>query len=172
MISMNMKQKGFSLLETLVAIGILILSLLGPLTLASYSINSAILARNEITVFNLASEALEIVKNKRDENVFQGADWLAGLSYCSSANGCFVDFAVSSPYGYAFGPCSASCPILRRDPISGLFNASSGEESVFARKVIIDNVTSDEAKIRVEITWKEKLASRSFVLETNIFNWH
>lgn len=164
--------RGFSLLETLVAIGILFLALLGPLTLASYSINSASLARNQITAFNLASEAMEAVRNKRDTNIFQGSNWLSDIQNCTSAPGCYLDISQAPPYAYTIQTCPAVCPTLKRNSSTGLFNTASGEDTPFTRKVTVTSLSADEIKVKVEISWLEKISTRSFSLETHLFKWH
>ena len=165
-------EKGFSLLETLVAIGILTLAVLGPMTLASYSISSANLARNQVVAFNLASEAMEAARNKRDTNIFRGEDWLSGLLPCQNPNGCYMEMLQSPPYTYDIRPCSASCPGLRRSVSTGLFNTQSGEDTPFVRKITLTNISADEVKLKVEISWQEKSFSRSFILESELFRWH
>ena len=163
---------GFSLLETLVAVGILIGAVLGPLSLASSSINAASLAKNQIIATNLAAEAMEIVRNKRDSNIFQGSDWLFGLTSCAEPESCFVDIPQIPPYDYDIESCAPACPALKRNPDTGLFNVQTGEDMGFIRKITITYLASDEIKVQVEISWKEKNSISSFVLETYLFRWH
>ncbi|MDP3784959.1 MAG: hypothetical protein Q8R12_02680 [bacterium] len=164
--------KGFSLLETLVAVGILIGAVLGPLSLASSSINAASLAKNQIIAANLAAEAMEVARNKRDSNIFQGVDWLSGFSSCLEPGFCFLDMSQISPYDYEIGSCAPDCPALKRNPANGLFNVGTGEETGFVRKITMASLASGEVRVRVEVSWKEKNSTPSFVLETYLFRWH
>lgn len=90
-------KKGLTLIETLVAIGILSLSIAGPLALSARGLVFAKFARDQITAFYLAQEAVEVVRNIRDENMRNGADWLrgldgkAGFNDCVKPNKCMVD---------------------------------------------------------------------------------
>ena len=59
-------QGGFTLIESLVAITILVTAILGPMTIAATGISSAIYARDQETAFFLAQEGLEYVRNVRD----------------------------------------------------------------------------------------------------------
>jgi len=62
-------QKGFTLMETLVAIFILMLSITGPMVFAQNGLRAAFLSRDQITAFFLAQDAIEYIKNVRDGNV-------------------------------------------------------------------------------------------------------
>lgn len=61
-------QKGITLIETVVAVTVLIFALGGPFLLAAKSLHTAAYAREEITASRLAEEGLEIVHNIRDNN--------------------------------------------------------------------------------------------------------
>src|SRR6185436_5660312 len=77
--------KGFSIIETIVAIAILSVALAAPLTLAQRGLNSAVYARDQVAAFFLAQEAIEYVHNIRDNNNYtkvNQAAWLSGLSNC------------------------------------------------------------------------------------------
>ena len=86
MINMINKNKGFTLIETIVAITILMISIVGPLALASKGIVYAEYVRDEITAFNLAQEAMESIRNIRDENISNRlpGGWLLDIDKCLS----------------------------------------------------------------------------------------
>ena len=73
---------GFTLVETLVAISILIIALTGPLAIIAQSLKSSYFSRDEITAAYLAQEPIEYIRNKRDENGLRktnSSQWMDGL---------------------------------------------------------------------------------------------
>src|SRR3989338_5395469 len=77
--------KAFTLVETLVAIGILSLSITATFTAVQNGIQNSTIAKDQTAAFYLAQEAMEFIKNKRNENTLNsisgGANnWLTGMS--------------------------------------------------------------------------------------------
>ncbi|HDO23637.1 MAG TPA: hypothetical protein ENG99_00240 [bacterium] len=168
----------FTLLETLIALTILSFAITGPMELASRAIQSVGVSQNQIVSSYLAQEAIEFVKNVRDTNFIQGKNWLAGLDQCLAVNGCYVDIPTyfSSGLPSAISSCGSQCPAIKYDDTSGFYyNYNIGDDTAFTRKINITKINvngvQDEARIRVEILWKEKNRDRSFVLKEDIFNW-
>ncbi len=172
------KNSGFTLLETLASISVLAFVITGPLTLASYVIRSASISQNQFTAFYLAQEAIEYIKNLRDNNALTGkTNWLDGLAPSGSGNGlcrndkgCTVDI----PYNNIDQcPGSGDCPKMRYSSDTGFYhqNTSFGTESSFTRKIKLEYVRAYEEKITITLSWQEKFGSKSFTLEENILNW-
>ena len=84
------KSRGLTLMETLVAIGILSVAISGPLMLSARGLIFAKYAKDQIIAFYLAQEAVEIVRNIRDGNLKAGGNWLDGLEQCIDHD-CLVD---------------------------------------------------------------------------------
>ena len=100
-------KKGFTLIETLVAVFMLSLSLVALLSLTSINLFSAKYANNDITANYLLQEVADYIRNDRDSNVFQKYDpnihnWVEFLakyghpfsgasSLCFSNNGCQIE---------------------------------------------------------------------------------
>lgn len=161
------------MIETLVAIAVLGMAIVGPLTLAIKSIGSAAISQNQITASYLAQEAIEYIKNHRDNNFLQGKDWLEGLNYCFESNGCYIDVFDT---GSEINRCSfIECPKINFDSGNKQYNYKTGEKTIFTRTVniskkVIDG-NEDEAEIKVEVKWQEKFGEKSFILQDDIFNW-
>ena len=116
--------RGFTLIETLIAITVLLLSITAPLHIASQALFSAFYARDEITAYYLAEEAIEYIKNSRDTrflaDVFDSGGavinddaWLVGLEDCiedpiTGRKRCTVDATLAFMGGNAVGPCPDS----------------------------------------------------------------
>ncbi|MBI2618265.1 prepilin-type N-terminal cleavage/methylation domain-containing protein [Candidatus Kaiserbacteria bacterium] len=161
-------QSGFTLIETLVAISILLIALTAPLTIASRGLSSAYFARDQITAFYLAQDAVEYVRNTRDQNVLTGSSWLSGFPDTAGTL-----FTVDTTDGDM-----ALCPVLGCDPI--LYNQSTNFygyndpgalESRFTRSVSIETLGADEAVITVTVNWSTGVLNRSFSVKENILNW-
>jgi type II secretory pathway pseudopilin PulG len=76
-------KRGFTIVETLVAISILIIALTGPLAIIASSLKSSYFSRDEITAAYLAQEPIEYIRNLRDQNALRSPDsstWLRGIS--------------------------------------------------------------------------------------------
>src|ERR1035437_529341 len=81
--NIHKNQHGFSLIETLIAVSILMIAIAGPLSLVQAGLFSSIHQRNQVTATYLAQEALEYIKNIRDTNSYTQytanlVDWLTG----------------------------------------------------------------------------------------------
>ena len=163
----NKKQKqGFSLLETTIAVAILVAAIVGPLSLSSQSIKTASLARNNTIVTNLAQEGLELIRNYRSNNVLEGRSWTAGMNTCSSANGCRID-AVDLD----IRNCTATCDLLKFDTDLHVYNYDTGSDSIFTRVIRLQDITPDEVKVTSLVTWSDRFGSHSFDISTSMFNW-
>jgi prepilin-type N-terminal cleavage/methylation domain-containing protein len=67
-IKRNTKNAGFTLVETLVAIAILMIAIAGPLTVAEKGLSAAIYARDHLIGSYLAQDGMESIKNIVDTN--------------------------------------------------------------------------------------------------------
>ena len=78
--------KGFTVLESMVAIFVLSLSISGAFSAVQQSLSQSIISKDEVKAFYLAQEAIEIIRNKRDSNqldkITNGSpnSWLFGIS--------------------------------------------------------------------------------------------
>lgn len=104
-------QRGFSLVETLVAITILLIAVLAPMRIASQSIKSAGFAREQLTAVFLAQEGIEMIVRARDADALNGGStwsWYTSLlAACkNSGQGCSYN-----PTNGAFVSCAtiATC---------------------------------------------------------------
>jgi prepilin-type N-terminal cleavage/methylation domain-containing protein len=166
---------GFTLIEALVAISILVVSLTGPLTLAIKAISEAKISQNQMVAFYLAQEAEEYIRNRRDSNFLSGVSWLSGLNNCWAANGCVVDITEPVLGNQINGCGGGGCPNIKYDESGRYYNYANGQNTIFKRTVNIDRINIggglDEAKVVVIVEWPEKSGVKSFVLEDHLFNW-
>ncbi|MEK7613646.1 MAG: prepilin-type N-terminal cleavage/methylation domain-containing protein [Patescibacteria group bacterium] len=160
-------QRAFTLIETLVAISILLLSLAAPLSIAAQSLRSAYYARDQITAFYLAQEAVEYVRAVRDQNYLGGIPWLTGIEDCVDTT-CAVDFT-----NFSHEVCAGDCPLLLLGNTSGLFNLSSGDPTIYRRTLEINSIEgiSDEVTVLVRVSWQSGKIEREFEVQEQLFNW-
>jgi len=116
----NHKIRGFSLIETLIAITILMLAITGPLALVQAGLFSANHERNQITAIYLAQEALEYIRSLRDANKYvqygttDAINWLNGPG----------NIPLFDTSGHGSGSCEGGCMVDPSDYGGGLPNSS------------------------------------------------
>jgi len=98
--------RGFTILETLVAIAILLISIAGPLTIAEKSLVTAANSENQMIASYLAEDLMEYIENIRDNNLMMnssGTSWLAtggggNMLLCTAghSNACDFDTTLSA----------------------------------------------------------------------------
>jgi len=158
--------RGFSLLETTIAIAIMVSAILGPMSISSQSIRSASVARNTIIASNLAQEGLELVRVYRHNNRIAEQLWTQGLETCLTANGCRIDASDLSVEA-----CASACIPLKFDDSLKLYNYSAGSDTIFSRKITILSINADEIKVVTVVRWTDRFGEQFFNLETLMFDW-
>jgi type II secretory pathway pseudopilin PulG len=151
---------GFTLLEVLFTIFIIIVSIVGIYQGLSYSIKHAKEVTEQFIANYLAGEGIEIVKNIRDTNWINGREWSSGLTGCSS--GCEADFNDSalSSYTGKYLYLDSSNYFYQYDNISG-------EITPYQRKITITANGNNELDISVSVSWR----GNTTVVKENIYNW-
>lgn len=171
--------RGFTLIETLIAVLLLSIAVAGPLTIAQKGLSSSVIAKDQVGAFFLAQDAVEYVRFKRDTNKLGGASWLTGLAVCSSAGGtntCYIDSVQDT-----VAPCSGSCPVLNYDSSNRFFTYAGVGGTVtqtqqrYVRTIaLVTPVGSNaaEAALAVTVSWQSAGGiTRSVVVKENLFDW-
>ncbi|MEX0652401.1 MAG: type II secretion system protein [Candidatus Paceibacterota bacterium] len=162
------RNKGFTLIETLVAVSILLLSISAPLTIASKGLASSYFARDQVTAFYLAQDAVEYIRNTRDNTYHAGSGWLSGFP---DTNGEL--FTVDTTDGDMELCPVDGCPRLDYNSTNGFYSHddASGSDSIFTRSVSIGTVNSQEVSVSVTVSWVAGTFSKSFSVKENILDW-
>lgn len=186
------QQRGFTLLETLVAVLVMSVAVASALAVTSRSLQSAAYTRDQMIAAFLATEEIDLVKNIRDnigeqminaayEDPPRSLEWLAALTSegtdCT-ASGCDIEglgsMAVGTDGKFTDSPvisCGAypnGCPIYLG--ASGYsHNSANGAPTKFSRSIVITNVTDREAHLEVSI-WAG--GQKYITLRSVVTNWH
>lgn len=167
--------RGFTLIETFVAITILLVSIVGPLTLATRSLFSALAARDQLVASYLAQDAVEYIRYKRDSNLLEGDSWLNKMSDCFAPLVCQVDSVKDK-----IKKCEddGSCPNLTYNYEDGYYWYKTDEDknrlTPFNRTVTLSQSARnpEEYVIDVTVTWKTGSFERTFTTRESIFDWY
>ena len=137
----NPTNKGFTLVETLVAIAVLMIAIAGPLTVANKAYTSALDARNQSIAASLAQEGLEYVNNMKDNHAWYGGSGDSWLPYDTQQQ---VRPDIFNRCNYCLDlEMNGSAPNLPAN---------------FSRKYYLASVVnSNQVAVTVEVSWKTGL---------------
>lgn len=171
------KQRGFTVLESIVAIFILSLAVSGAFSAVQQSLSQSIIAKDEVKSFYMAQEAVEVIRNKRDSNQLEkiaglGTNWLSGItSACPAGSTCTVDatnFQIANCGAGGWGSCSQN---LKQNPSTFLYGYTSGNDTGFKREIQIVSINAHEIAVTVRVSWTKGLISREFKAKALLFDW-
>ncbi|KND49170.1 MAG: putative Type IV pilus pilin [Parcubacteria bacterium C7867-008] len=165
-------RSGFTLVETLVAIAILTISIVGPYYSIYKAVQTTYIARDKLIATSLAQEGVEYVRNTRDSNYLYNianpgspVNWMYTLTPCKGMK-CTVDVTGYQPPT----ACATTCTPLNLTP-SNLYSYSSGTVTRYTRSVIITDVTPTEVVVVVTVSWKNAQVNNSLVVTEHLYNW-
>jgi prepilin-type N-terminal cleavage/methylation domain-containing protein len=177
----NLQKKGFSLIETIIAIFILVIAVTGPLAAASSSLKASFYARDQVVAFYLAQDVIEAVKNYRDNQYMQGLTWLDGFTCFNNGQECTVDTSGlkdGQNLTMNFGSVDGFLYLDENDDV--FTHESAGNvKTRFKRTVVFDQIdnngiNSNELKIIVTVEWDPRFIlgdTKKIIVQENIYNW-
>jgi hypothetical protein len=148
-------------MESLIAITIATVGLLGMFSLLSRSLSLTRVIADRYAAANLAGEGIEIVKNLIDNNILAARPWNQGLG------------TGSYEVEYDSGLLPYSGRKLFFNPTSGFYSHdTSGRETNFRREVRLERIGSDEIRVNSIVKWTSRGGGEfSIDLEDHFFNW-
>lgn len=167
--------KGFTIIETLVAIAVLMIGVAGPLAVASKGLSSALNARDQMIASFLAQESMEVIKNSKF-NHYDGTPlgWLTDFTlsgtHCDGL-GAFCDAsAIDSPQ-IKTCPDAKGCPLFV-NANGDYSHLAGGSPSLFSRLFYIPNLNlpNDDVRAVVKVLWNEGSVSNEVDLSSELTN--
>ncbi len=188
--------RGFTLVETLVAVSVLLLIVVGPLTITARTTKSATFASEQVVAHFLAQEGLELAQKARDELLlehFGGAvtnPWERFVSAtgtyaaCLGVSGCGLSLNNSQQVVLSNCATSATECVLRfsttandvaryrHGPLVAPLTNSVPQYTRTIRFYPVGSNPVPQIRVVSEVTWRSGtiLASQSVQFETYLFN--
>lgn len=177
-----MNKRGFTLIETFVAIVILMLAVATQIVIAQRGINAATNARENLVAQYLAQDAIEQVRMMRDQNILRigGGDtivyWLDNMwdecfrestESCRIERNLTVDGNLTSVNDITFRACTSGvCPTMTYNSESGIYDYRTGSDwipTTFNRSIWIEPLSpvdingrpTQHVKVMVRVTWRQ-----------------
>ncbi|MFZ2151799.1 MAG: type II secretion system protein [Minisyncoccia bacterium] len=153
------QNKGFTLIEVLIAIFILITAVVVPLTIGSKAFAYSNFVRDQSAASYLAQEAIEFVRLARDNTSLGGGGWtdfklLVGTCLANpddtNYEGCYFNAQEVSP---SFAKCDLECPSLYQQADGTyIYDVSSNKAFVRSVEILIEGEGTPLERARVDVT--------------------
>ena len=165
--------KGFTLIEVLAAMFIMLIGVLGVFSLISRTVTFNSSVNSQLVASYLAQEGLELVRNIRDTNFLKihkgaGGNWTDDIIACDPPYDppCVVDREadyIETALGVSQG---------RFLKISGgLYSYTAGDDTIFKRNISIVQSSADALSVSVDVSWLDKENTRTVRGATELYNW-
>ncbi|MFH1610732.1 MAG: hypothetical protein ABIA91_02465 [Patescibacteria group bacterium] len=187
--------QGLTLMETVIALGILVVGIISVISLSTASISLSKTSEQQIVVANLAREGLEVVREVRDfsksgnvSSVFSDSDTRFFNTDDDPLTteidaGCYIVDA-SANFGlktlatdvlctgdnFTVTSCS-NCRIYYNELTNLYSHTATGLQTSFYRVVKIVNTSATEKKILSKVFWTERNRTHEILLETHLTDW-
>jgi prepilin-type N-terminal cleavage/methylation domain-containing protein len=187
--------QGFTLVETLVSITILLTVIIGPMTVASRGMQSAFFAGDQVTAIFLAQEGIEHIQRLRDDDglanfqdfMTNGENgngdtwsWYTALNAnCRDADGCDVNLD-ASPIAYRDCSIAANCLLNKYrgstlgDRVYGYVSGADWSPSIYTRRIRVGAFLNGGVPVTVTVSWNSSLfgGTRTVTLQTYLYDMY
>ena len=183
----KISSKGFTLLETLVAIAIVMLAIGSAFGLVPEGLIGARFAKNQTTATYLVQEAMEEVHNLRDNTMFFSANPSDPLNWLSALSACIDKLCTIDAVSGSVQACSTKCPPMdvRLDDSGSIIYSShtnianpSNAPSIFTREITIKKINNatigrddTEAQLTARVRWDEGSVTKTTEMKETLFDW-
>lgn len=159
------KNSGFSLMEVMMAIFIILVGLVGVMALISKSITAGSQSASRLIAANLAQEGIEVVKNIRELNYDPATGW--DTWHANIINGTYSVQYDSQVFG------SSANNFLYFHASTGLYdyNAGGGTLSPLRRSITLTRMSASSTDVISTVTWTERGNNKSVIVEDILWNW-
>lgn len=183
--------QGFTLIETMVAVTILAVAIVGPFVAIQSVLNASAASRDQLTATLLAQEGIEYVRSTRDANYLflvknpgstrswlEGFDGSNGTANCidpdpnvAPARNCTID--VISPPALCPASGSGTCAPLYITPSSFIYTqqATGNTLTRFTRSVTLSYLGTRDVVVKVTVSFQSGHRSYVVTLSEILSNW-
>jgi type II secretory pathway pseudopilin PulG len=172
------KQSGFTILETIISLGIVMIGMIGVASLSRQNISAQNSNRNFLLASVLAQEAVELVRNQRDTNQRNATDnWKTGDSAFSNS-----DIIQDGTYVIQYNGnikdtdnIDDTETVLYLDLVDNYYVHESGGgniETPFRRLIeVTEDVGGDFISLVVTVKWNERGSNHEYQVDARLYDW-
>ena len=161
------KIRGITIIESLAALAILSVAVAAPLSIAQRGLRVSRLAKEEVTAYFLAQDAIEHIKTGRDSNSLSDIDWMTGFDNCLSGNTCSIDTTTD-----VITTCSGTCPNIRFNSSTAQYGYDSGwDETFFTRSITMTELQAFEVSVDVTVAWPHGQSTQQITVSQTLLDF-
>jgi len=195
-ISKKVYRSGFTVLETLVAVSVLLVGVVGPISLIVQALSSTSFSRNHIVAYNLAQEGIELMRAVRDDMALCTALGAADFTNLGSLTPGYFKFDALLSTTISCGGTNMNVPKPIQSIAStcdtplhingGVYTYTGGTVTAFSRCVLVcsppdaapclaasdsDIPGADQIEIISKVSWEERGVLKNILLRDRLYNW-
>jgi Tfp pilus assembly protein PilV len=190
--------KGFTLVETMVAIAVMMVAIIGPFVAIQRAVVDSYISRDELIGNSLAQEGVEYVRSIRDGNYLYNRAtsgtrwWLYGLNGGAGIPDCVANSCVVDPLPQTVQACNgtncSAYPLYitsAASPTPYVYTQASGSGNIlsrFTRSIQLCYINelngpsctasvSNEARLTVTVTWITQGRTYTTLVTEYLQNW-
>ncbi len=174
------KKNGFTLLEVMLALGVITIGLMGVSSLVLQNIRVQDINKNYLVASMLAQEGLELVRNIRDSNFLQGYDWKSGnisLSNNDIVRGANVGESKEYTIDYNKNISDVTTGGMGNSKTQLYLNSgkydhnNNGTLTPYRRLITVINQSNYYIEVHSLVQWSEHGQTHSYEAVTDLYNW-